>query len=164
MNTVYLGLGSNSSDRLEMIRRARILINVFMGRILKQSALYCTDPWGEIDQDIFINQVVSLETDQSPKQFHKHLLTVEKILSKKKTSKYGPRNIDIDILLFGDIVLDEVDLEIPHPRMHMRNFVLVPLAEIAPAAIHPVLNRSIKDLQVECIDTCSVELLESVAV
>ena len=164
MNTVYLGLGSNSSDRLEMIRRARILINVFMGQILKQSALYSTAPWGEIDQDIFINQVISLETNQSPKQFHKYLLKVEKILSKKKTTKYGPRNIDIDILLFGNIVVDEEDLEIPHPRMHLRNFVLVPLAEIAPSEIHPVLNRSIKDLEDECLDTCSVELYEPVAV
>ena len=161
MPITYLGLGSNSTDQIEMLLRARILVNIYMGLVLKTSQVYHTSPWGYPDQEDFANQVVKISTTLAPDDLHKALLKVEKVLEKHKTTKYGPRNIDIDILMYDDLVLDENQLKIPLPRMHERNFVLIPLAEIAPSYIHPVLNKTIVELAASCDDTGSVRPQES---
>ena len=139
-----------------MLRRARILINIYLGNITQQSTLYVTAPWGYLDQEDFINQVIEIETVLGVEELHRSLLDVERILDKQKDSKYGPRNIDIDILLFDQIIHNKGDLEIPHARMHERNFVLIPLSEIASDVVHPVLDKTIGYLTSICEDKGSV--------
>lgn len=155
-SVVYLGLGSNAATKHHMLRRARVLINIYLGPITKQSTIYTTAPWGYLDQDDFINQVIEIESHLTVEELHQALLSVEKILGKQKDSKYGPRNIDIDILLFDQLIHNKGDLEIPHARMHERNFVLIPLSEIANGVIHPVLNKTIEYLASICEDSGSV--------
>jgi len=143
---VYLGLGSNSADKIKMLTRARVLLSAYVGYVEAKSKLYKTDPWGEYDQPTFVNQVIAIQSKKSLHDLHDACLKIEKILGKKKTTKYGPRNIDIDILLFHDKEHTSDDLQIPHPRMHLRNFVLIPLADIAPEAIVPVKNQTVSAL------------------
>lgn len=160
MSRAYLGLGSNSDDRAIMLKRARILINIHLGVVTSLSRLYDTQPWGYHAQANFTNQVIEIRTTLEPKTLHSRLLKIEAHLGKHKTSKYGPRNIDVDILLFEDQIINEADLKIPHPRMHERNFVLIPLTEIAPAMVHPILGRTIEDLKSRCGDTGVVRIQE----
>ena len=108
-----------------------------------------TEPWGVKDQPRFINMAIEVETGLDPKELLKIIKNVERELGRKKSSKWGPRIIDLDILLFEDLILKEDDLEIPHPSMHERDFVLKPLCEIAPDRIHPVLKKKICDLAQE---------------
>ena len=143
---VYLSLGSNSPDQLNMLTRARILLSAYGGRIVSSSQVYKTDPWGELDQPTFVNQAIAIKTTQDITTFHASCLQIERILGKRKKSKYGQRNIDIDILLFDEKVYDSPALQIPHPRMHLRNFVLIPLAEIAPDAVVPIVNQAVSAL------------------
>ncbi len=152
----YLGLGSNTGTKHNMLRRARILINIYIGPIRKKSTVYTTAPWGYLDQEDFINQVIEVETQLDVEELHQNLLHIERILGKSKDSKYGPRNIDIDILLFNQLIYKKGDLEIPHARMHERNFVLIPLSEIANDVIHPVLDKTIEYLAGVCDDDGSV--------
>lgn len=153
---VYLGLGSNSQNKLAMLRRARILITAILGVISKTSKIYHSDPWGYEEQPIFINQILLVQYDGDMHELHEQTQHIEQVLGKKKTSKYGPRNIDIDILLVDDMVYQRDDLEIPHPRLHLRNFVLIPLAEIAPGLIIPVKNESVESLLNQCTDNGKV--------
>ena len=129
-----------------MLARARILLLSFVGRVITKSRMYETDPWGEYDQPTFVNQVIAIQSDQDLQEVHASCLKIESILGKKKTTKNGPRNIDIDILLFDEEVYNGHDLQIPHPRMHLRNFVLIPLAEIAPKAVVPGKNQTVRAL------------------
>ena len=143
---IYLGLGSNSPDKLIMLSRARVLITAYIGRIISLSQIYTTEPWGEKDQPTFVNQALALQPELSIKDLHVACLKIEAILEKQKITKYGPRNIDIDILLYNQEVDNSVDLQIPHPRMHLRNFVLIPLAEIAPEAVVPLKKQVVSAL------------------
>lgn len=157
MAKVAIGLGSNTSDKLYMLKRARLLINILAGTVISASQLYSTEPWGLKDQSEFINQVVIISSELSPIELHTTLQKIEFILDKKKSgSKYGPRNIDIDLLLYDQFILTDKDLNIPHPRMHERNFVLIPLTTIAPDMIHPILKTSIGELAVQCSDESRV--------
>jgi len=149
---VYLGLGSNSIDKEQMLQRARIWMSCLLGVVEARSSIYLTDPWGYDDQPTFINQVVAVSTKLSLLDLHQACLDIEAILGKHKTSKYGPRNIDIDILVYEKVVHSSVDLQIPHPRLHLRNFVLIPLAEIAPGLIIPTENQSVEALLKQCKD------------
>ncbi len=153
MPTVVLGLGSNSADKCFMLRRAGILINVIVGTTISCSRIYSTAPWGYMEQADFVNQVLMISTELSPSEVHSKILEIEHILDKKKGPvKFGPRNIDIDILLYENVVSENEHLTIPHPRMHLRNFVLIPLREIAPEIVHPVFHKSISELLEECED------------
>ena len=156
MATVYLGLGSNSEDRNEMLRRARIMINLYIGPTINTSDIYITAPWGFLDQPDFFNQVIEVHTSLQAGACFNAMERIEQHLEKSKNSKYGPRNIDIDLLIYDDVHYVNADIEIPHPRMHERNFVLIPLAEIAPSLVHPVLKKSILQLARECTDESSV--------
>ncbi len=182
MNIVYLSLGSNLGDRAGNLRRARELLGTERDlKIKKRSSIYETEPVGGPPQDYFLNQVIEVETEFSPRNVLRILQKIERQLGRKreinpvrdKTSahlagnqwfsfgeaadgrqrppisngvKWGPRLIDLDILLFDNLVLKELDLEIPHPRLAERKFVLLPLAEINPEFYHPVLKNRIKDL------------------
>ena len=155
-NKVYLALGSNTGDRLANLRAAigglppQVLVQV-------ESSIYETEPWGYADQPAFLNMVIRAETDLSPLELLTHLKLLEKSLGRVPSFQNGPRLIDMDILFYDDLTLETPTLTIPHPRLHERAFVLVPLAEIAPALLHPRLGRSVSEL-VETVDRRGVNL------
>jgi 2-amino-4-hydroxy-6-hydroxymethyldihydropteridine diphosphokinase len=124
----YVGLGSNLGDRKATIRRAVELLGA-----ARVSTLIETEPWGYADQPRFLNAVAELETDEGPRALLERLLEVERALGRTREGpRYGPRTIDLDLLLYGDEVVDEPGLTVPHPHLHERRFALEPLAELAP--------------------------------
>jgi 2-amino-4-hydroxy-6-hydroxymethyldihydropteridine diphosphokinase len=144
--TVYLSLGSNLGDRQANLRRAVDSLAAQGLRILRVSSLYETEPIELRDQPWFLNLVVEADTDLFPKQLMSRIRKIELALGRKRTRPKGPRSIDIDILLFGESVIDTEELVVPHPRMTERRFVLEPLAELAPELRHPVSRRTIREL------------------
>ncbi|MGB4204115.1 MAG: 2-amino-4-hydroxy-6-hydroxymethyldihydropteridine diphosphokinase [Bacteroidales bacterium] len=155
----YLLLGSNRGNRIEMLAKARDLIDEQIGSIIKSSSVYETAPWGFDDKISFLNQVICIETLYDPFCLLDQLLQIESYIGRIRTSKnYSSRNIDIDILFFNDYVINDQHLVIPHPRLHLRKFTLIPMAEIAGEHIHPLFNRSIEALLDECSDTKEVKL------
>jgi 2-amino-4-hydroxy-6-hydroxymethyldihydropteridine diphosphokinase len=145
LNVVYLSLGSNVGDREAQMRDAQARIGE-AGRVLAVSSLYETEPVEFTEQAWFLNSVVALETDQAPQQLMARILRIEEGMGRKRIQAKGPRTIDIDILLFGNTVLDTQEVTIPHPAMHQRRFVLEPLAEIAAGVVHPGLEKTVSEL------------------
>jgi 2-amino-4-hydroxy-6-hydroxymethyldihydropteridine diphosphokinase len=156
MKIVYLSLGSNLGDRAQNIARAIEALAAHGIRVTRQSALYETEPVDIRSQSWFINCVVEAETDLMPRQLMHALLEIERSLGRRRRVAKGPRLIDMDILLFGATIVRMRELEIPHPRMTERRFVLVPLAEIAPGLKHPVLKQTIADLLAATSDRSQV--------
>ena len=148
MEKIFIGLGGNVGNVSENFDTAIGKIKELIGPVIKQSSLYKTEPWGNKNQDDFLNQVVCLETNLKPDKVLKNILSIEKMMgrNRNKDNQFAPRTIDIDILFYGDKIIRKNNLIIPHPRLHLRNFVLTPLTEIAPGFMHPVLNKKIKDL------------------
>jgi len=142
---VYLALGSNLGNRLVNLKTAIGSLTPQMN-VKKKSHIYETAPWGFADQPTFLNQVVKVETYERPERLLKHLKRLETALGREPNFQNGPRLIDIDILFYDDIMLDTASLTIPHPRLHERAFVLVPLADIAPDLVHPILHKSVHEL------------------
>jgi len=145
MATVYLSLGSNLGDRKKNIASALKMLGQ-EAQILKVSSLYETEPVGYKDQPWFLNCVCSIETDLSPQALLKFVKATERKMGRKPTRCFGPRLIDIDILLYDDLILDSPDLTIPHPRLEERAFVLLPLREIASQLVHPLLGANVEEL------------------
>ena len=158
MTDVYLLLGSNENNRLQNLVSARSLIELQGGKILKQSALYETEAWGLKEQNSFFNQALLIETSFSPHQLLVILKTIEKEIGRVETVNWGPRVIDIDILFYGNEIVEQEDLKIPHPYLHERKFTLAPLNEIAPEFVHPVFQKTIKLLLHECSDASAVKI------
>jgi 2-amino-4-hydroxy-6-hydroxymethyldihydropteridine diphosphokinase len=145
--TAYLGLGSNLGDREANIRNALAAIDRLDGcELIRTSSLYETDPVGIREQPDFLNAAAEIRTKLAPEELLTALREVERGTGREKTFKWGPRIIDIDILLYGEERLTGENLEIPHPEMHQRAFVLTPLAEIAPMARHPETDLTIRQL------------------
>jgi len=145
--TAYLSLGSNVGDREEYIEQAITLLRETPGiKVIRRSSNYETQPQGNKNQPLFINAAVEISTHYSPQTLLELLQGFEDTLGRDRSIEWGPRTIDIDILLYGDEIVSDDNLTIPHPLMHERLFVLEPLAEIAPNVKHPVLERTIKDL------------------
>lgn len=142
---VYLALGSNLGDRPANLRAA-IAALAPQVRALAESRIYETPPWGYEDQPAFLNMVVQAETDLPPRELLAHLKHIELRLGRAPTFRYGPRRIDMDILFYDDLILDEQGLALPHPRLHERAFVLVPLADVAAQFVHPVLRQTVHEL------------------
>ena len=148
MAITYICLGSNLGRKKANIRRAVKLLNKNKDiKILKISSLYETEPVGYVKQDWFVNSCLKAETNLSPRQLLKTLKDIEKKLKrKKKFIRWGPRTLDMDILLYNNLRLKTKDLVIPHPEMHKRTFVLIPLMELEPNLIHPTKRKSILEL------------------
>jgi 2-amino-4-hydroxy-6-hydroxymethyldihydropteridine diphosphokinase len=143
---VYLSLGSNLGDRERFLREAISLLQE-LGVIKQVSAFYETQPVEvQKEQPWFLNCALAMETELMPLDFLSRMLAVERSMGRVRTEPKGPRTIDIDIVFFGNDVLDTPELTIPHPAMQQRRFVLEPLAEIAPAIVHPVVKRTVRDL------------------
>jgi 2-amino-4-hydroxy-6-hydroxymethyldihydropteridine diphosphokinase len=158
MKSVFLGIGSNLGDREINMQRAVEHISMSVGDISLTSAIYETEPWGFQSEDAFLNIVIAVETQLSPTELLSEILNIESLLGRVRNKEhYSSRVIDIDILLYDDIVLVEPDLKIPHPLMHKRKFVLIPLCDIASEMIHPVVNKSFRELLDICDDTSNVK-------
>lgn len=157
MERAYLLLGSNTGDRALLMNAALVRIELLVGRIIKTSSIYETQPWGKTDQPAFLNQAIVVETSLAPELLLFTLQDIERSLGRVRTGKWEPRSMDIDIVLYGNAIVNEPDLVIPHAGMAERRFVLVPLAEIAGAMVHPTSEKTINQLLDECPDTLSVE-------
>ena len=155
---VYLLLGSNVGDRDSNLSRAIELIKSSAGELIKVSSLYETAAWGKTDQAAFLNQAVCIATAHSPLELLNHLKNIEKEVGRISTEKWGPRVIDIDILFYDSEIIQEPELQVPHPYLPVRRFALLPLSEIAGDFIHPVLRRSVNALLSECPDGSDVRL------
>jgi len=159
MHTSYILLGSNLGDRRNYIASAISEIGATLGKIETSSSLYETASWGKHDQPDFINQVIELKTNLNPKDLLIGVLNIEIELGRKRIEKWGSRVIDIDILLYGQQIVDEPDLCIPHPFLAFRRFCLMPLNEIAPKFVHPILKKTIQELLFELSDDLFVKKL-----
>ena len=154
MTVCFIGLGTNVGDRLNNLALAQQSIALHVGNILKISSVYETEPWGFQSEMWFYNQIIAVETNCTTEALLRILLDIEAHHGRVRTTSptYAPRVIDLDLLLFDDIVISVPGLVIPHPRLHLRKFVLAPLAEIAPDVKHPVMKKTIKELFAECLD------------
>jgi len=156
MSTAHLLIGGNLGDRKENLLTAISLINEQCGTLTRSSSVYETEAWGKTDQPLFLNQALEISTSLNARQLMRKILKIEKEMGRVRKEKLGPRIIDIDILLYENEIHDLRFLKIPHPEMHNRRFVLVPLAEIDPTLQHPVLKKSIAELIEECPDNLEV--------
>jgi 2-amino-4-hydroxy-6-hydroxymethyldihydropteridine diphosphokinase len=157
MNKAYLLTGGNEGDRYLNLQQARTNIEHICGRIIQVSSLYETAPWGNSNQADFLNQVLIVETQMNPHELLAAILFIEEKGGRIRTVRNAPRTIDIDILFYNQLVLDQPGLHIPHPRIAERRFVLEPLNEISPDLIHPVSGKSIRQLLQECKDELAVK-------
>ncbi|NJO24813.1 MAG: 2-amino-4-hydroxy-6-hydroxymethyldihydropteridine diphosphokinase [Bacteroidia bacterium] len=156
MNKAYLLTGGNMGEREMNLLKAKELIEETCGEVAAVSSLYTTSAWGETDQPYFLNQALEVHTLLNARQLIRRILKIEKRMGRIRREKYGPRIIDIDVLLFNDEVYDLPFLKVPHPEMQNRRFALTPLAEIAPGMMHPILKKSILTLLHECPDDLEV--------
>jgi len=163
METVYLLLGGNQGDREDIIRKTVTLLNRKMGSVKQVSSFYETEPWGMVNAQNFLNVALTLATKHTAFELLDLILEIEEKLGRKRNpfnSEYESRSIDIDILFYGSAVIQSLRLTIPHPRIQLRKFVLVPLCEIAPGFVHPVFQKTIFTLLNECQDKLETIVLK----
>jgi 2-amino-4-hydroxy-6-hydroxymethyldihydropteridine diphosphokinase len=146
---VYLALGSNLGNREENLKQAISSLSPQM-TVKEKSHVYETPPWGYEDQPRFLNQVLKAQTYLQPEQLLKHIKRLELALGRKGTFRNGPREIDIDLLMYDDLVLNTPILALPHPHMHERGFVLLPMMDIAPDLVHPLTRKSVREMLIAC--------------
>jgi len=159
MENVFLGIGSNVGDRVHFLAEAvRKVGGLTATRVVKISSVYETEPVGVKNQDAFLNAVVWVQTPIELAAFHSRMKMIEKEMGRVERVRWGPREIDIDVLLYGSHVMNGDAIVVPHKEMVNRKFVLQPFAEIAPETIHPLEHKTIKELLVVCIDTNAVNL------
>jgi 2-amino-4-hydroxy-6-hydroxymethyldihydropteridine diphosphokinase len=156
MNTIYFLLGSNIGNSEQQLSLAIENLEVETGKVIHTSALYKTAAWGKTDQPDFLNQVIIIETVLSAGENLFQALAIEEKMGRIRTEKNAPRIIDIDILFFNNEIIQHHNLIVPHPEIQNRRFVLVPLNELSPNYIHPVLNKPIHQLLKECKDELNV--------
>lgn len=156
MHLAYLLIGSNLGDRKANLDKCRALLGTEAGCVLVASDIFETEPWGTTGQAWHLNQALLLETHLSPLSLLERTQAIERELGREKTGKWSPRTLDVDIIYFDRLVMDGPRLAIPHPLMQERRFVLVPLAQIAPDYLHPVLGKSNLELLKACLDVSLV--------
>lgn len=156
MNNAYLLIGGNLGDRLVNLQNAIQQIEMHVGKIISSSAIYETAAWGFTEQPPFFNQALQVQTHLSPTELMQQLLVIEKSLGRERLIPLGPRSIDIDIIFYNNEIIQNDLVTIPHPRMEQRNFVLIPLNEIAPHFIHPLLDIPTCTLLKQCKDQSHV--------
>lgn len=156
--SVFLGLGSNLGDREANLTRGVALLGADGFAVTARSSVYETEPVGGPPQGPFLNQVLRGETDLQPESLLAVCLRTEAALGRVRRERFGPRVLDIDVLLYGDRAQDAPGLELPHPRLHERLFVLVPLAEVGAEALHPRFGMTVAELKARCADTSRVAL------
>lgn len=157
---VYLSLGSNVGNRRENLKQVLGEIHRRIGKVAKQSHVYETAAWGKTDQDKFLNLVVMINTSLQPRDILEKITEIERELGRTRTEKWGPRTVDVDILFYGKRVIRDKGLEIPHPEIANRAFVLVPLMELDAELEHPILKQPIDELYMNCTDDSDVVMLE----
>jgi len=152
MSKVYFSIGSNKGNRSQLINEAIDKIDISIGKVEQKSSIYETQSWG-FKSNNFFNVCLLIESSLSVESIFNKILKIEKDMGRLKSgNKYSDRCIDIDILFVEDIIVTSKNLIIPHPRLHLRKFVLTPMLDLAPDLIHPILNKSIKQLELECDD------------
>ncbi len=159
MINVFLLLGSNLGNRHMFLNQAIEHIEKDITPVLKASSVYETQSWGKTDAPDYLNQVIMLQTDLPARAILQKILNIENVLGRRREEKWGSRTIDIDILFYGEEIVNEPGLYIPHPELHKRRFTLVPLAEIAPKFVHPGLNKNILQIKSELKDDLIVKKL-----
>lgn len=159
MNEAYLCLGGNIGDREKALNLALVKISELAGQIETKSAIYETEAWGVEKQQAYLNQCAKITTELTPGELIETLLSIEKSLGRERNfdHTYEPRTLDIDILFYNNFIIEQEHLVIPHPRLQLRKFVLIPLNEIAPNYLHPALNKTIFSMLKECEDTSEVK-------
>ncbi|MCX6219311.1 2-amino-4-hydroxy-6-hydroxymethyldihydropteridine diphosphokinase [Spirosoma sp.] len=156
---IYILLGANLGNRVQTLNRAVDLISERVGPVLHGSSFYETAPWGVTDQPAYVNQVLAVETTFLPEEVLIQTQGIEQELGRVRLEKWGARVIDIDILFYDQLMLRTDALTIPHPLLHQRRFTLVPLAEIAPDFVHPILQKTTLELLADCEDEGEVMLV-----
>ena len=157
MNTVFLSVGTNLGQREENLKRAVKMIDAEAGFVKSLSSVYETEPWKMATNDLFLNMAIEIETELNPHILLKKTLEIEDKMGRcREGTGYSSRIIDIDILFFNDLIINDKNLVVPHPLIVRRRFVLEPLAEITPQLIHPVFEKSIESLLESCTDNCVV--------
>jgi 2-amino-4-hydroxy-6-hydroxymethyldihydropteridine diphosphokinase len=157
----FILLGSNMGNREEFLNEAIAMIELRCGKLVLQSSLYESEPWGFETEHLFLNQAIEIESELGPHDLLKELLAIEAELGRKRKENhigYESRPIDLDIIYYDDLINDDEDLILPHPRLHQRRFVLTPLCEIAPDFVHPVFKVSNKVLLERCEDCLGVKV------
>lgn len=159
MATVFLATGTNLGDRMHYLRQANQQINDKIGEIEACSSIYETAAWGGVTTLDFLNQVIQVKTRLQPLQVLEVCLNIEAQMGRKRATRWGARNIDIDVLFYDQQVINTPQLILPHPRLHQRNFVLLPLSEISPDWMHPILNKNITALIASCSDELPAKII-----
>ncbi len=156
----YIGLGSNLGDKIAFCKKAiSEILKIDRHRLLSKSSFYQTRPMGYTAQDSFINGVIKIETDLEPFDLYRHLKNIELRLGRKETFQWGPRIIDLDLLFYDDLRVDTQELQLPHPRLQERQFVLIPLFEIDQDLLHPVFKKTVGELLKQIQEDQGVERL-----
>ena len=157
MNIAYLLIGGNLGDREKNLGSAKANIQEQCGEVFLSSSLYETAAWGNTEQPSFLNQALAIKTSLTPIQLMRQILKIEKQMGRIREEKYGPRLIDIDILIYNDEIKKTKSLILPHPELQNRRFALLPLSEIAPGLTHPVFQKKIISLLKQCTDKLAVK-------
>lgn len=159
MAVIFLSLGANLGNRGQNLQKAIVHLEMWGIKMIRSSSIYETEPVGKKNQPWFYNMVIKAETELSPEEVLKSIAAIEKSFGRERNEPFGPRPIDIDILFYGGLIIKQEGLSIPHPRLQDRKFVLVPLHEIEPRFMHPVLKKEMEELLKECCDTAIVRRL-----
>lgn len=162
MHEVYIVAGGNINNTLQKYKQLLQYLQQRIGNISRMSSYYTSPPWGYASVHPYVNVAIKISTDMDAHEVLTQCLTIEQLMGRTPHPKdhYTDRTMDIDIILYDDAIIQDADLEIPHPRMHMRNFVLTPLCEIDACKVHPILGKTIAELKAVCPDTAEVKPIE----
>jgi len=156
-------LGSNLDDKFNYLKGAKALLECNVGKIVAMSSFYASPPWGYKSQNEYVNQVLIIETSKTPEQLLEKNLLIEKVLGRERSENgYTDRTIDVDILFYDDLIMDEEKLILPHPRLHLRRFCLAPLQDVLPKWYHPQLELTIEKLVANCEDKSDLKKVDAI--